>query len=57
MRRKPNFQLKHALDRKTVTEVLEYAAVVILALLAAWVISGTLATDLWGGLSGHNLPF
>ncbi len=39
------------MDRKTVTEVLEYVAAVIIAVLIAIMLSDQLASPLWGGLS------
>lgn len=39
------------MDRKTVTEVLEYIVAVVLAILIALVLSDQLASPLWGGLS------
>lgn len=39
------------MDRKAVTEVLEYVAAVVIAILIALMLSDQLASPLWGGLS------
>ena len=39
------------MDRKMVTEVLEYVATAVIAVLIALMLSDQIATPLWGGLS------
>jgi hypothetical protein len=39
------------MDRKTLTEVIEYVAAVAVAIVIAFVLSDQLATPLWGGLT------
>jgi hypothetical protein len=39
------------MDRKTLTELLEYIAAVALAIVIALILSDQLAMPLWGGLS------
>jgi len=39
------------MDRRSLTEVLEYVAAVVIAILIALLLSDQIAMPLWGGLS------
>ena len=39
------------MDRRTLTEVLEYVAAVVIAIVIALMLSDQIASPLWGGLS------
>jgi hypothetical protein len=43
------------MDRRTFTEVIEYLAAVIIAILIAVMLSDQIAMPLWGGLSDAHL--
>ena len=49
--RQRSHQQGACMDRRVVTEVLEYVAAVVIAILIALMLSDQIASPLWGGLS------